>query len=243
MIKGVFFDVGGTLYSYRNMPTAMTQTVRQLAERLALEHDIGELMRHYQAANKDADRQFAERSAYLFRDYFAAIFENFLTRLERTHLVSHFEWFEPLQREQLIDCLVLQEDCQATLAQLKDMGLYLSAVSNADNNQLEPMVERGELHRWLDHWTSSETAASCKPDARFFALALQKSGLAPQEVLFVGDSLEQDITGARAAGMKTALITEFDAHAPMTIGREVPDPDYRIRRLAELPAIVAALRG
>ena len=242
MIKGVFFDVGGTLYSYRRVPAAVTQTVQLLAERLALEADIGELMRHYQAANKAVDRVFAERPAYLFREYFAAIFEDFLARLDRAHLATHFEWFEPIQRAQLIDCLVLQEDCHATLDALKAMGLYLSAVSNADENQLTPLVERGELHRWLDHWTSSEAAASCKPDARFFAIALDKAGLAPQEVIFVGDSLEQDITGAHAAGMKTVLITEFDAHAPMTTGRETPEPDYHIRRLAELPAIVAALR-
>lgn len=243
MIKGIFFDVGGTLYSYRSLPGSLRKVMAQLAQRLELEHEIDELVKHYGMASKEADKDFATRPAYLFRDYFAAIYAEFLKRIDKQDMLHHFEWFDAAHRDILLGEMELKADCHDTLAALKDRGLYLSAVSNADENQLQPLIENGQLDRWLTHWTSSEAAQSCKPDRRFFEIALQKSGLAPQEVLFVGDSLEQDILGADAVGMHTALITEYEAPAPMHIGRDVPEPDYRITELAELTAIVDRLRG
>jgi putative hydrolase of the HAD superfamily len=242
MIKGVFFDVGGTLYSYKNMRSAMTGVLQELAGKL--EHDFAEVARHYQQANQDADKLFAAKPFYLFREYFDAIFADLLTRIEKPHLHRHLTWFEPYQRETLLASMELQPDCHETLARLKAMGLYLSAVSNADENHLTPLVEHGQLQNWLTHWTSSEAARSCKPDRRFFEIALEKAGLAANEVVFVGDSLEQDIQGAHAVGMTTVLITDSaaDAVAPMHVGRETPEPDYRISGLSELPEIIAALR-
>ncbi len=238
MIKGIFFDVGGTLYSYRSMQPTLVKLLEMLATRLELEHDITDVVHHYQLANKEVDKNFANKPFYLFRDYFQAVFANFLARIEKTQLHGHADWFEQNHREMLIDSLELQSDCHATLDRLKDMGLYLSVVSNADTNQLLPLVERGQLHRWLTHWTSSQEAQSCKPDRRFFEIALQKSGLAADQVMFVGDSLEQDIQGAHAMGMTTVFISETGQPAPMETGRETPKPDFSISRLSELPEIV-----
>jgi HAD superfamily hydrolase (TIGR01509 family) len=243
MINGVFFDVGGTLYSYKNMQPTMLLLLKQLSDRLKLEHDFTDVARHYELAGKEVDKAFAEKPFYLFRDYFDATFTAFLERIDRLHLHTHFDWFEELQRETLMGSLDLRPDCHETLTRLKRMGLYLAAVSNADENHLTPLVERGQLHRWLDHWTSSESARSCKPDRRFFEIALAKSGLSAEQVLFVGDSLEQDIQGAHAVGMTTALITELEGPAPMHVGRETPHPDFRITSLGELPGIVQTLRG
>lgn len=240
-IKGVFFDVGGTLYSYRNLGTTTTSVLSVLRQRLELQHDLETVLAHYQSASREADLIYADKPFYLFRDYFETIFAGFLQRLERPQLEHHFGWFEEHQRRTLMDCMELKVDCHATLDRLKARGLYLSAVSNADENMLRPLVERAELHRWLDHWTSSEEARSCKPDRRFFEVALEKSGLRPAEVLFVGDSLEQDIQGAHDVGMRTVLITEIEEPAPMHIGREVVDPDYRIKTLSMLAELVERL--
>ena len=243
MISGIFFDVGGTLYSYNNMQPAMKSLLQELAARLELGDDLPAVTRHYQSANSEIDRLFAEKRFYLFHDYFESIFNSFVHRIEKPHLRNHFDWFGTHQREKLIGSLDLKPDCHEVLGLLKSMGLYLSAVSNADENQLTPLIERAELYRWLTHWTSSEAAQSCKPDRRIFELALERSGLAADEVLFVGDSPEQDILGAHAMGMATVLISDATGPAPMHVGRETPDPDFTIQSLDELPAIVRTLRG
>lgn len=241
MIKGVFFDVGGTLYSYRKMRAATADLMGVLAEKFGLSHDPDVLLAHYAAASRQVDVLHADKAAWLFRDYAEAVFIAFATRLERPDLHVHFDWYEPLQREHLVGSLELRDDCHDTLDRLKARGLYLSVVSNADDNQLEPLIERAQLHRWMNHCTSSEQARSCKPDRRFFEVALAKSGLSAGEVLFVGDSPEQDIAGAHAVGMRTALITEPGSPPPMHVGKKTVEPDVRISRLGELPRVVEAL--
>ena len=240
MIKGIFFDVGGTLYTYKNIRGAMMETVKELADRLQLEQDFEEVAREYALANKEVDVLMAGKPFYLFRDYFRDIHTAFLKRIDKEHLSDHLDWFTPYQNQKVMGSMEIKPDCHDALSRLKDMGLYLSAVSNADDDMLEPLVQNERLDRWLTHWTSSETAKSCKPDSLFYEIAMQKAGLTADQVLFVGDSMEQDILGAQRVGMRTVLIHDvgFDA---MATGREVAEPHFRISSLSELPAIVEKL--
>jgi len=241
-IRGIFFDVGGTLYSYRKLPATMAELLAEVAQRYEVE-DVPGLRRHFELATRAVDVRHADRPFYLFRDYFGEIFAEFLERLGRGDAQLDFPWFEKEQRERIVACLEIHPDCHETLARLKDMGLYLAAASNADDDILEPLIARERLDRLLDDWTSSEQARSCKPHRHFFEVVLEKSGLAAGEVMFVGDSLEQDILGADRAGMRTVLISESTHAAPMHVGRDVPEPGHRISRLGELPGLVESLNG
>jgi 2-haloalkanoic acid dehalogenase type II len=242
VLKGILFDLGGTLYSYEKLEHATHAVVEKLVEELRLDRPIAEVQALHREANKHADRHYADVPYYLFRDYFLTIFEFMLERLGRPELRDHFDWFEEYQRVMLLSSMQIKDDCHATLQRLRQQGLYLSVVSNADENMLHPLITRAGLKPYLDHWTSSEAARSCKPDRRFFEVALQKSGLRAEEVLFVGDSLEQDIHGAHGLGIRTVLISEHDRPAPMHLGRQVAEPSFKIRRLTELLDIVATLQ-
>ena len=236
MIKGVFFDVGGTLFSYESMKPAENIFLQRLAEKL--EHDHVEVVEQFHLAGKDAVKVILPKPFYLVRDYFEMTFTNLLARIGKPHLQHQFGWYEELQRDTLVNGMQLMAGCHETLGSLTDMGLYLAAVSNADENHLQPLV-----HRWLTHWTSSEAAGACKPNRKFFEIALNKSGLQANQIVFVGDSLEQDIAGAHAMGMTTVLISETGGPSPGILGVKCPDPNFKIRTLSELPMIVAKLNA
>jgi len=72
-----------------------------------------------------------------------------------------------------------------------------------------------------------------KPDPRIFEFALKQAGCSPGELLHVGDSLETDAAGARNAGIRSVWLNRNDG--PNDTGIE---PDFEIRTLAELPAIL-----
>ena len=59
-------------------------------------------------------------------------------------------------------------------------------------------------------------------------------GCRPEDVLYVGDSFEKDVVGARAAGLRSAWLT--GAAAPMCRAPELVD--VWLRRLADLEALV-----
>ena len=53
---------------------------------------------------------------------------------------------------------------------------------------------------------SSAAAGARKPDPAIFEPALELAGCAPEEALHVGDTVEEDVEGARAAGIRPLLI-------------------------------------
>jgi putative hydrolase of the HAD superfamily len=110
-------------------------------------------------------------------------------------------------------------------------------VSNADQEQLDHFVELGQLGRYFDSLLCSEEAGSCKPDLAIFQEALRRAACPPEEALFVGDSLQQDIAGAGRVGLRSVLIWDRADRDPPADG---PRPHHVIRRIPELLDIVPA---
>ena len=74
-----------------------------------------------------------------------------------------------------------------------------------------------------------------KPDPRIFKIALEKAGCEPHEMLHVGDSLETDVAGAKAAGVSSVwLDRNGDARDP-NVDEE---PEWEIRSLREMARIL-----
>ena len=239
-MKAIFFDFGGTLFSYASFQRSMRGATGegkpifvQAAERLGVDVDRRAIGKAYGKASVQAFRKYNDQSFYLHRDLFEDTFRQFARELGAEADEAFVSWFYDLQRDTLLENFELRDDCLETLTALRERGLSLHIVSNIDDDYLHPMVEKSGLEALLDHWTSSEQAESCKPDRRFFELALAKAGCEAEAVLFVGDSPAHDIAGAKAMGMKTALILEEGAPPPGQFG-DAPAADHEIRALAEL---------
>ena len=77
----------------------------------------------------------------------------------------------------------------------------LVAISNGNAD-----VEAVGLGHLFSAAISAHEIGFAKPDPRTFALACEKTGVSPDQVLHIGDDLEADIRGARAAGMQAAWL-------------------------------------
>ena len=62
------------------------------------------------------------------------------------------------------------------------------------------------LRQYFDAVVVSGEVGTKKPDPGIFTLALDKIGMAAEDVAFIGDSIEDDIVGAKAIGMTPILI-------------------------------------
>ena len=236
-IKGVFFDLGGTLFTYRNIPRQHGALLEKTATRLGLPESRG-LKKAYADAMTALSAAYAEREYYLHRDLFRDAFIESLSRLGHEASTDLTDWYLEAHRDSVFGSLEMKPDCISTLQGLRERGLYLCIVSNIDNDMLDPLVTREGLDQYLHHWTSSETAQSCKPHRGFFEQCLRQSGLAAPDVLFVGDSPEHDIDGAAAVGMRTALIVDEGMPPPLQAGKNTREPDHRIDRLTDLLHLV-----
>jgi FMN phosphatase YigB (HAD superfamily) len=68
-----------------------------------------------------------------------------------------------------------------------------------------------------------------KPDPRLYLIALEKAGLASDEILHVGDSLKNDVFGAAGAGIKAVWLNRDRTKGDPSINVE-----YEISSLTEL---------
>jgi putative hydrolase of the HAD superfamily len=96
-------------------------------------------------------------------------------------------------------------DAPAALAAARARGRRLVVVSNWDVS-LNEVLRRLELAPLLDGIVTSAGAGARKPAPAIFARALELAGARPEEAIHVGDSLEEDVAGARAAGIAPILI-------------------------------------
>jgi putative hydrolase of the HAD superfamily len=96
-------------------------------------------------------------------------------------------------------------DAPPALASLAGRGLRLIAVSNWDCS-LPLVLERVGLNGALTGTITSAGVGARKPDPAIFKAALELAGCAPEEALHVGDTAEEDVDGARAAGIRPLLI-------------------------------------
>jgi 2-haloalkanoic acid dehalogenase type II len=233
-VAAVFFDFGGTLFSYRRVGGGTGRLIGDAVARLRIEAEPARIGLAYRDATRDAYRALQARPYYLHRDLFEDTWRRFAIGLGVAPDPDWTRWLVERQREIVTESFELREDCIATLGALRGAGLHVAIVSNIDDDYLEPMVERAGLADLLDDWTSSEEASSCKPHEAIYRYACAKASCAPEDVLFVGDSPEQDIAGARSVGMTTALIREPEAAPPGSGVGPAGEPHHEIAALAEV---------
>jgi putative hydrolase of the HAD superfamily len=85
---------------------------------------------------------------------------------------------------------------------------------------------------------SARDAGVAKPDGRIFAAAASRLGLAPEQVLHVGDDPALDVLGALAAGMQAVWVNRDGkpwAHEAQ--------PHATVTHLGELCALLAGAQG
>jgi putative hydrolase of the HAD superfamily len=138
----------------------------------------------------------------------------------------------------------LDPECHLVLGTLYRQKI-LALITNYDHAPyIKTLLRKLDLGKYFKAVIISEQVGIKKPDPEIFKLALEKTGLKPEEVLYVGDSITDDIAGAIAAGITPVLLkrsaSEQDAFSPVfkddfQSSQNPQTQDYRvIKKLSEL---------
>src|SRR5262245_55906432 len=100
---------------------------------------------------------------------------------------------------------VLFPEVLDTLAVLEQRGLTLAVISNFDSRLVRILDGLG-IGPWFADVFVSSRVGFAKPDRRIFDVALNRHGLRAGSAIHVGDSENNDLYGARNAGLKALLI-------------------------------------
>jgi len=122
-------------------------------------------------------------------------------------------------------------DVIPTLTACRAAGLTLGVVSNFED-WLEGLLIEMEVAPFFAFMVISGKEGVEKPDPAIFRLALERSGVAPEEAVFVGDHPRLDIQAAAELGMTGVLIDRP--------GRYQDFEGLRVRTLTDLLPILGA---
>jgi putative hydrolase of the HAD superfamily len=133
--------------------------------------------------------------------------------VEMTRAWEHAEHFE------------LFDDALPVLDELRGQGLKLGLVSNTGRN-LDEFVAHHRLE--VDAALGSGAFGRTKPHPTIFRAVLERLEVEPSGAAMVGDSPEDDVAGARAAGIERAFLLDREDR--------YPELDDRLPDLFALPA-------
>jgi HAD superfamily hydrolase (TIGR01509 family) len=229
-IRAVFFDFGGTLFTYELFAATQRSAGARLASLIGADTDKATAAYSYGMSR--ADREFASRPYYLHRDMFSAgvvyAAQSLNKELDEESVYDFVSWINFT----IMDTIVPRSGLHEVLEELRRRNIHVGGASNADREQFEPMVEALEVRPLFDSLMCSEDVRSCKPDARFFIHALAQAGCKASEALYVGDTPVADIEGSERVGMHAILIEE---NSNLVIDRGSPrEGQITIKELPEL---------
>jgi HAD superfamily hydrolase (TIGR01549 family) len=131
----------------------------------------------------------------------------------------------------------LYPDVRDALAALRAGGLWLGIAGNqtirAGKILRELFTQDVDLIGTSDDWGAS------KPDPEFFVRVAEVTPFANDEILYVGDRVDNDLRPAVAAGMHTALVRR-GPWATIQWNTEEAEklPTFRVESLIELPGLI-----
>jgi putative hydrolase of the HAD superfamily len=125
-------------------------------------------------------------------------------------------------------------DAATVLGALRAAGIRTGVVSNWDCS-LEDVLAGLGFGGLLNTVVTSAVAGTRKPDPEIFRVALARLHCPAERALYVGDSLEVDVMGGRAAGIRSLLLDRTG----------VPGDSGEVERISvldNLPALAAGSR-
>jgi len=216
-LRAVLFDVDFTLA--RPGPELMPEGYCTCGARfgLTLDADLYEQAR-------DAAFVDLQRHPELDHDeeIWIAFTERIVLGMGGTQPASHEVALELTSRWAQHENFELYEDTVPVLHELRERGLKIGLVSNSARD-VHAFAEHHALP--IDAGISSFHHGKTKPHASIFRAVLDLLGVAPEDALMVGDTVEDDVEGARALGMQAVLVDRLGLR---------PDFEPRIESLREL---------
>jgi len=227
--RAVFFDVDFTLI-YPG-PAFQGEGYRAFCLRHGMEVDAARFPEAVISASHILDREHdAVYDPQIFVDYTAHIIRSMGgcgAAVEPCAAEMYREWA-------LCQHFLLYEDVPASLEALAAEDILIGLISNS-HRCLDAFQEHFELDGLIDVAVSSSQHGYMKPHASIFEAALKLAGVGAADAIMVGDSLTQDIDGARRVGMRGVLVRRSDAGH--RADRNVSDVPV-IRTLLELPELL-----
>jgi HAD superfamily hydrolase (TIGR01662 family) len=215
-LKAVLFDVDFTLA--RPGPELMPEGYVTCGRQYGLELDFAALVDLKRHPDLDHDEEI-----------WIAFTERIVQGMGGEPPASHTVAVELTSRWQRHENFELYDDVQPVLGELRRDGVKIGLVSNSARD-----IQEFARHHALavDAGISSFHHGKTKPHASIFRAVLDLLEVEPPDAVMVGDTVADDIDGARAVGMHAILVDRLGIY---------PDYEPRLEDLRPLPGLLSRI--
>lgn len=107
--------------------------------------------------------------------------------------------------EDELDNIVMHPEVKKVLDFLKEKNVPMGIITNGPTDHQFKKVKQLQLEHWVptDNIIISQSTGFQKPEREIFDLAAKEFGMDCKRTLYVGDSFENDIAGAKNGGWKS----------------------------------------
>lgn len=220
-IKGIIFDLGSTLLEYENRSWFdVSYDGQSLAygEMKHLNHQLPDF-ETFNNRLEEIKNQLRKKALDTLIEWNAAnaparLFTELGIKNSEDEGRKFIDIFFRKVREQT----TIIDGARQTLSEIKRSGYKTGLISNTifAGYLHEGDIERFSIKEYLDFRIYSSEFGRRKPHPKIFKAGLEKIGLKPEETIYIGDRLNEDIEGPRSVGMGAIL--------KYRKGREYPNP-------------------
>jgi putative hydrolase of the HAD superfamily len=211
-VKAVFFDVGGTLiHPWPSVGAVYSEVGNQfgfLATTEVMEHAFRRTWKRLRLGGEGtlttSDKEWWRRLVFETLD---SLNLEGSGQARQAYFEALFKVFgEP-------EAWRVFPDVVEALDKARSRHWHVGVISNWDS-RLRPLLADLGLTQRLDSITVSCEVGAEKPCPKIFRAALDAASVRADEAVHIGDSYEEDVTGAEAVGMRAVLIERSGTKCP-----------------------------
>lgn len=197
MIKGVIFDIDGTLYSYATNDKVAVESLCEFAEK-NLNVDKENFLKAYYEARRIVKERLTDGGSRHSRVLFLQTTLELLGKNPFQYILPMYDCYW----DNFLAGMKPFEGAAEFIRKLKDNGIKIALCTDMTAQIQYRKMKRLGLSEFINFMVSSEETGQEKPASIMFELALKKMDVNAEEAAYFGDSLERDIEGAAKVGIK-----------------------------------------
>ena len=128
---------------------------------------------------------------------------------------------------------------KAMLTELKEAGGGVYLLSNAQSCFTIDELKSTELYDLFDGILISSDVGVKKPSKEIFNIAFDRFNITPENSVYVGNDMRDDILGASLVGMRTVYIKTAQSGSYPEL--DIPSPTYTVKDHGEMRSLLLSL--